>query len=80
VSPRGRSLLALLMSAAGLACRQDMHDQPEYLPLRESEIFADARSGPSLVEGTVARGSLREDAAYFTGKSGGQYLIRIPVE
>ncbi len=71
---------ALLSTLAGAACRQDMHNQPKYRPRRESEIFADGRSARPLVEGTVARGSLREDAAYYTGKSGGQYLTRIPVE
>jgi mono/diheme cytochrome c family protein len=81
MSPRCRlAALALLAAAAGGGCRQDMHDQPKYRPLRESEMFADGRSARPLVEGTVARGSLREDAAYFTGKSGGQYLTRIPVE
>ena len=83
MSPRGRTIaraaLALLLGAAGVACRQDMHDQPKYRPLRESELFLDRRSARPLVEGTVARGSLREDAAYFTGKSGGQYLTEIPV-
>jgi mono/diheme cytochrome c family protein len=72
-------VLALLASL-GVACRQDMHNQPKYRPLRESELFADRRSARPLVAGTVARGSLREDAAYFTGKSGGQYLTQIPVE
>jgi mono/diheme cytochrome c family protein len=78
-SPRGWATLALLAALAGAGCRQDMHNQPKYRPLRESEMFADGRSARPLVEGTVARGSLREDAAYFTGKSGGQYLTRIPV-
>jgi mono/diheme cytochrome c family protein len=57
-----------------------MHDQPKYRPLRESEIFADGRSARPLVAGTVARGSLREDAVYFTGKSGTQFVAQIPVE
>jgi mono/diheme cytochrome c family protein len=61
-------LLPLAMLAA--ACRQDMHDQPKYKPLRESILFRDGRSSRPLVEGTVARGFLREDSEYYTGKVG----------
>lgn len=61
-------LLPLVMLAA--ACRQDMHDQPKYKPLRESILFRDGRSSRPLVEGTVARGFLREDSEYYTGKVG----------
>ena len=57
-----------------------MHDQPKYKPFRESEMFADHRSARPLVPGTVARGSLREDAAFFTGKSGNDFIAEIPVK
>jgi len=83
VSPRIRkgapAVFALLVSL-GLGCRQDMHDQPKYRPLRGSDSFADARSARPLVAGTVARGALREDDAFFTGKSGGELVTEIPVE
>jgi mono/diheme cytochrome c family protein len=76
-----RLLLALpLLVLAGAACRQDMHDQPKYKPFRGSELFADQRSARPLVAGTVARGALREDAVYFTGKSGSDFVAAIPVE
>jgi mono/diheme cytochrome c family protein len=51
------------------ACRQDMHDQPKYIPLRESSFFGDARSARSVVAGTVARGQLRDDPLLYTGKT-----------
>jgi mono/diheme cytochrome c family protein len=55
--------------AVGLtACRQDMHDQPKFIPLRPSTFFADGRSERPLVEGTVARGHLNEDTALYQGK------------
>jgi mono/diheme cytochrome c family protein len=54
------------------ACRQDMHDQPKYTPLTPSVFFADGRSARPLVEGTVARDQLREDAQLYTGKLGEQ--------
>ena len=47
-----------------------MHDQPKYKPLRERVLFRDSRSARPLVEGTVARGYLREDSEYYTGKIG----------
>jgi cytochrome c553 len=69
------ALAAVLLAA----CRQDMHDQPKYKPLRASEIFGDKRSARPLVEGTVARGSLREDAAYFAGKTKDGFVTELPM-
>ncbi len=63
---KGSGMVLLVLLAAG--CRQDMHDQPKYKPLRESDFFADKRASRPLVAGTVARGSLREDALLYTGK------------
>ena len=54
-----------------LGCRQDMHDQPKYIPMRESTFFGDARSARPAVPGTVARGQLRDDAVLYTGKRNG---------
>lgn len=62
-------LCVLCVSVAG--CRQDMHDQPKYIPLRQSTFFADQRSARPLVAGTVARGQLRDDPLLFTGKVNG---------
>jgi mono/diheme cytochrome c family protein len=69
----------LVLALAGLGCRQDMHDQPKYKPFRQSDFFGDERSARPLVEGTVARGQLREDAAYFTGKQAGVAVDTSPV-
>ena len=63
---RSSSMVLFVLFAAG--CRQDMHDQPKYKPLRESDFFADKRASRPVVAGTVARGSLREDALLYTGK------------
>jgi mono/diheme cytochrome c family protein len=70
----------LLVAVDGAGCRQDMHDQPKVRPLRESEIFADKRSARPLVPGTVARGTLREDTALYTGKIGKDFVTEIPVK
>lgn len=62
-------LAVVALAAAGsVACRQDMHDQPKYIPLRPSEFFSDGRSERPLIDGTVARGYLNDDAAFYTGK------------
>ena len=69
------ALLALLAVTAG--CRLDMHLQPYYRPLAKSDFFADDRSARMPVEGTVARGDLREDTYFYTGKIGnnpGEYM------
>lgn len=68
-SLRLAGLAALLALAPG--CRQDMHDQPRYEPLEPSTFFEDGRGSRPPVEGTVARGSLREDSEFFTGRTGG---------
>jgi cytochrome c5 len=67
-----------LLFAAG--CRQDMHNQPRYKPLRASTLFADGSSARPLVEGTVARGTLQEDEAFYTGKVGTQTVKEMPFQ
>jgi mono/diheme cytochrome c family protein len=60
---------ALIVTMAALsACRQDMQDQPKYTPLRPSDFFLDGRSARPLPEGTIARGHLKDDTAFYTGK------------
>ena len=68
--------LAALVLVAG--CRQDMHNQPKYRPLRPSTLFADGSSARQPVEGTVARGTLHTDEALFTGKVNGSPVTEMP--
>jgi mono/diheme cytochrome c family protein len=66
--------IALLLLAG---CRADMQNQPYKRPLAESDFYADKRSARPLVEGTVARGDLRADTYFYTGKIGkddGDYM------
>jgi mono/diheme cytochrome c family protein len=60
-------------------CRQDMHDQPKYVPLRQSSFFNDARSARPVVEGTVARGQLHDDELMYTGKVNGEDTSLFPM-
>lgn len=67
---------ACILAIAG--CRQDMHDQPKYVPLRGSTFFSDGRSARPLVEGTVARGHLDADRLLNTGKENGRPADEFP--
>jgi mono/diheme cytochrome c family protein len=68
----------VLLALWPAACRQDMHDQPKYLPLQPSAFFDDGRASRPLVQGTVARGQLDDTSPSHTGKAGGTYLRRLP--
>jgi len=59
-------------------CRQDMHNQPKYRPLRESAFFRDTSSARPQIEGTIARGTLQEDEALYTGKLAGAPVKDLP--
>ena len=54
-----------------VGCSQDMASQPAYRPLRGAKIFGDGRSARPQVEGTIARGQLRDDPHRFEGKRPG---------
>ena len=74
------SRLPLLLAALTVlvACRQDMHNQPKYRGLRASTFFADGSSARPLVEGTIARGTLQTDEAFFTCKNGKVEVTEMP--
>ena len=55
-----------------------MHNQPKAIPLRESMFFKDTSSARPIVEGTIARGTLQDDAAFFTGKAGALVVDALP--
>jgi mono/diheme cytochrome c family protein len=73
---RSRKLIGVvwIVLCLGLisGCAQNMYHQPRYDPLEESEFFQDRQSARHLVEGTVARGQLRDDEHLFQGSIGGQ--------
>jgi mono/diheme cytochrome c family protein len=77
-SATGAALLIFGMGSA--ACRQDMHNQPKYLPLRESAFFGDQESSRPFVPDTVARGDLRDDQLLYTGKVDGNDALMFPFQ
>jgi mono/diheme cytochrome c family protein len=79
---RASGALAVVLGALSLAgCRQDMHQAPRFDPLEQNEMFADHRAARPLVEGTVPRGFLREDKAFYSGKlPDGTLMTTLPVK
>jgi hypothetical protein len=74
-SPYARNLTAACaLVATGLlaGCRQDMHNQPKFIPQRGTDFYTDGRSVRPQVENTVARGQLHQDAYYYTGLQDGK--------
>ena len=61
-------ILAFVLLTAHVGCQQKMADQPSFKPLEASDFFTDERSARPVVAGTVARGHLRTDVAFFTGR------------
>ena len=51
----------LMLAGCDHTLRQDMANQPRQNPLSPSEFFQDGRSERSIVENTVARGSIEND-------------------
>lgn len=62
--------IVALLPLAG--CRQDMHNQPRYKPLGESDFFPDLRQAREPVPGTIARGQFHEDAYFYSGMVDGK--------
>lgn len=60
-------------------CRQDMHDQPKYKTLAASTFFPDGKSARPVIPGTVARGQLRTDDAFYRGRTGDAAVTALPV-
>lgn len=61
--------------------QRNMYHQPKYRPQASSDFFYDGATMRQPVEGTVARGELRDDKAFFLGVDPtGQPLAASPVQ
>ena len=59
----------------------NMDEQPKLVAQEESTFFADGAAMRVPVEGTVARGDLRQPSELWTGKdAGGQWVLEVPVQ
>ena len=73
----GLSAMTATLALAG--CRQDMQDQPKFVPQRGTTFFADGRSVRPQVENTVARNQLNEDSYFYTGIQNGKEGDGLPI-
>jgi mono/diheme cytochrome c family protein len=60
----GLVVAACLLFSSGCQLKQDMAHQPKARPLSPTEFFTDGRSERPLLENTVARGALADDALF----------------
>jgi hypothetical protein len=75
---KATALITLTATALLAGCRQDMHNQPKFIPQRGTTFFADGRSARPQVENTVARGQLHEDQYFYTGLVNGAEGTAMP--
>ena len=74
------ALVAVGTLAMAGCSRLDMQDQPKYKPQRPSDFFADGRDGRPELDGTIARGQLNEDVAFYDGKdAAGKDIDAFPI-
>jgi hypothetical protein len=79
-------LLALAASFLLGGCRQDMQNQPKFIPLRSNTFFPDQRSARNPIRGTVPRldhvtldtEQLDPNSYYLSGKHGTMYGNELP--
>ena len=69
--------MAATLALAG--CRQDMQNQPKFVPQRGTTFFASGRSVRPQVEDTIARNQGDEDAYFYTGIQGGKEGDGLPI-
>ncbi len=72
-------LIALCVSTTLTSCRRGMVDQQKIKPLAEENFFANGRGSRVPPAHTVARGQLRADEQFYTGKSGAQLAATFPM-
>lgn len=61
-------LLLTAFCLLSVGCRYDMQDTPRYEVYEQSDFYPDQRASREAPEGTVARGNLRENKAFYTGQ------------
>lgn len=73
-----RMIVACVSTIASTGCVQEMANEGRIKPLQASTAFDNGMSAREPVPGTVARGQLRLDSPFFTGKENGQYVTELP--
>jgi mono/diheme cytochrome c family protein len=74
-----RFMALLVIGLTMTACRRGMVDQQRVKPLAEDNFFADGRGARVPPEHTVARGELRADEQFYSGKIGDRLAATFPL-
>ncbi len=77
-SAGGGALAAAAVLALTHGCAQKMDVQPRQSAMSTSDFFRDGSSARPLVDGTVARGQLRDDPFLYTGQVNGVWVDSFP--
>jgi mono/diheme cytochrome c family protein len=73
-----RSVVLVVLAVATVGCSQQMANEGRIKPLEASQVFDNGMSAREPVEGTIARGQLQLDDAFFQGKVGGELVTSLP--
>jgi len=79
-------LVAAVSMAILVGCRQDMQNQPKFIPLRSSEFYSDRRSArypvpgiiPQLDDKSMDKEQLDPNSYFLSGKHGNIYGNELP--
>ncbi|MCX6967151.1 MAG: cytochrome c [Verrucomicrobia bacterium] len=69
----------LLVALLFCGCRKAMVEDGHIKPLEESHYFANGTTARTPVEGTVPRGQLQEDTAFYQGEIAGRLVTGFPM-
>jgi len=90
IKPPATIRVGFLLTAVGFlalaGCRQDMQDQPKFIPLRSNTFFPDQRSARDPIRGTIPRldnaaldaEQLDPNSYYLSGRHGAVYGNELP--
>lgn len=70
--------LSIVLLSVFVGCQQEMANQPRVDTLEGNTAFQEGLWNRQPVPGTVARGVLQLDDAFYTGKVGGQLVTELP--
>ena len=93
LNPKGSiaPALALAACAALIGCQGEPHSEPpihlnqnmdfqtNFKPQKENAFYADGRAMRPQVPGVIARGTLKENTELHFGKTGEQFIAKIPL-
>ncbi len=71
--------LLLTSACAAIGCRRAMFDQSRHKPLQGSSFFRDGMSARPLLAGTIPRGYLHTNEAFYNGLKGTNLIAELPM-